>query len=138
MKRTHGMSGTCEYKIWKGIKKRCLNSAYVEFYNYGGRGITVCPEWVASFEAFLADVGPRPTPEHSIERRDNSRGYEPGNCVWATPAAQSRNTRRTRLLTFNGETLPMKDWAERRGIGYTTLANRLNRSGWTVEEALTR
>lgn len=134
--RTHGRSASPEYQIWKGMKKRCLNPAATAFKNYGGRGIGMAREWIDSFEAFLSEVGARPSPAHSIERKDNSKGYEPGNCRWATRAEQSRNTRRTHLVSYDGVELPMKDWAAKAGINYTTVANRLNRDGWTVEDAL--
>jgi hypothetical protein len=86
-----------EYKAWGGIKRRCYNPSDREFHNYGGRGITVCDRWRDSFDAFLADVGTRPSPRHSIDRIDNDRGYEPGNVRWATRETQERNKRTTRL-----------------------------------------
>jgi len=75
------------------MKTRCENPACAAYARYGGRGITVCARWRDSFEAFLADVGPRPSPRHSIDRKDNDKGYEPGNCRWATPSEQNANQR---------------------------------------------
>jgi hypothetical protein len=94
--RTHGLSHTSEYKIWKGIHKRCLNSSDTSFNRYGGRGISVDPSWL-DFESFLRDVGPRPSTLHSIDRIDNDGPYAPGNVRWATPAQQSNNRRPRRI-----------------------------------------
>lgn len=94
--RTHGMAGTPEHKVWKGIIKRCTNPNSQDFAEYGARGITICPEWRNDFARFFAHIGPRPSPSHSIDRIDNNRGYEPGNVRWSTPAEQSNNRRRRR------------------------------------------
>lgn len=106
------------------------------FENYQQRGITVCDRWRASFEAFLADMGERPKGT-SIERSDNSKGYEPGNCCWATRKEQARNTRRNKYLTFKGETRPLADWAELLDLNYSAVKQRINKLGWDVERAFT-
>lgn len=80
------------------MKRRCSEPKHVGWALYGGRGIRVCPEWMASFDAFYAHIGPKPSPRHSVDRIDNSRGYEPGNVRWATPKEQSRNRRPSFLL----------------------------------------
>ena len=85
-----------EYVSWHGMKRRCLNSNHQHFAYYGGRGITVDPAWMA-FSNFLADMGPKPTPKHSIERLDNAKGYCKENCVWATHTDQMRNRRSVKL-----------------------------------------
>ena len=79
------------YASWKSMKQRCLNSNCESWQNYGGRGITICAEWIASFEVFLADMGERPSRDHSLERLDNDSNYEPANCVWATRLEQAQN-----------------------------------------------
>lgn len=89
----HGLSTLPEYRCWSQIKQRCLNPNHSAYPNYGGRGIGVAPEWAASFEAFFADVGPRPSPQHSLDRIDNAKGYGPGNCRWTTWEEQARNRR---------------------------------------------
>lgn len=138
---THGSARkgkkTAEYRIWMGLKQRCTNRKQRCWPKYGGRGIKVCQRWLDSFENFLADVGPRPSNKHSIDRYPNNDGdYEPGNVRWATQKQQCRNTRRNRMLTFRGETLCMAEWAERLGVSQDVIECRINRNGWTVDEAL--
>jgi hypothetical protein len=96
-KRTHGRSGTPEYETWCRIRERCYNQRCSRYEIYGGRGITVCDRWLHSFENFLADMGERPSPKHSIDRIDVNGNYEPGNCRWATARVQARNQRKTIL-----------------------------------------
>lgn len=91
--RKHGGKGTTEYAIWKRMKQRCLDPNDKGYKNWGGRGITVCKQWQDSFPAFLQDMGPRPSKRYTIDRINNDGNYEPGNCEWATYAAQARNTR---------------------------------------------
>ena len=81
------------YAIWHGMRQRCLNPNHASWKNYGGRGIQVCERWRRSFADFVADMGPRPSPTHSIDRIDVNGNYEPGNCRWATPFQQSQNKR---------------------------------------------
>lgn len=103
--RTHGDSrrNPKEYRIWRNIKTRCTNDAVAGYVNYGARGISMCDRWNESYEAFLEDMGRSP-PGTSIDRIDNSRGYEPGNCRWATATTQARNTRtyKTNKVGFRG------------------------------------
>ena len=83
-----------EYHTWSNMKQRCLNPNRSDYARYGGRGITICQEWIDSYEQFLADMGRRPTLQHSIDRIDNDGNYEPSNCRWATLPEQRSNQRR--------------------------------------------
>ena len=105
------------------------------FRIYGGRGIRVCERW-KSYEAFFADVGARPSAEHSLDRIDTNGHYEPGNVRWATRREQNRNHRYHRWLTHQGETKMLAEWAEETGIGRSTIHLRL-KAGWSTERALT-
>lgn len=133
----HGMKSHPLYKKWCAIKTRCFNPNCKDYHHYGGRGIVICEEWRNSFAAFLRDMGERPTMQHTIERIDNSKGYEPGNCRWATRAEQTENTRQTRLITFCGVTLSLAKWAKRIGVSSGTLKSRIDDLGWSIERALT-
>lgn len=90
---TQGRKTTPEYHVWAGMKRRCFNPHDAAYKNYGGRGITVCARWQHDFAAFLADMGPRPSMAHSIERQNNNGNYAPDNCVWATAQEQVANRR---------------------------------------------
>lgn len=135
-RRTHGESHkTAEYKLWLSMRDRCNNAKNKKYSFYGGRGIRVCERW-NDYSAFLADMGRRPTPKHQIDRYPDQDGnYEPGNCRWVTCKENQRNRRSNRLVTFNGETLPVVMWAERLGLNYATMRDRFETM--TVERAIT-
>lgn len=138
----HGEAGqgrwSVEYASWCLMKNRCLCSSASGYVYYGGRGIKVCERWLNSFPNFLVDMGRKPTPQHSLDRYPDKDGdYEPGNCRWATRSEQSDNTRLTRLITFQGETLSIKAWSRRVGIPYNALYWRIEQ-GWLVEKAMTQ
>lgn len=111
-RRKHAASNTSEYHIWTTMKGRCYTPTSNRYHYYGGRGIKVCDRWRDSFENFLADMGPRPK-KQSLDRIDNDGDYEPDNCRWATQSEQCRNSRRSRRVTINGESLTAGDLASR-------------------------
>ena len=94
----HGMSLSPEHNAWAHMKQRCFNKNTQKYKLWGGRGITVCPQWLDSFEAFYADTGPRPSPKHSLDRINNDGNYEPGNVRWATHKEQNNNRRRSSVI----------------------------------------
>lgn len=139
---THGLSRKYpeEYKVWKGIRSRCYNTKAKNYKDYGARGITMSDSWAESFGQFLADLGPRPSPHHTVERGDNDGPYSKENCAWATREVQANNRRTNRMVELFGETMTLAEAVRRygaqRGISYQTALARLNR-GASAEVALT-
>lgn len=133
----HGMTGTPEHRAWINMLERCHNPANPGFKNYGGRGISVCESWQTSFDAFFRNAGRRPGDGYSIDRIDNSRGYEPGNVRWAQRAEQQHNLRKNVTLTFNGETLCVREWSRRTGIDHKVISRRI-RAGLPPESVLSK
>lgn len=131
----HGLSDTPTYGTYESMLTRCYNPHREGWKNYGGRGITVCDRWRASFENFLADMGERPA-GLTLERKDNDGPYSPENCIWATRSEQARNTRNTVWLNVGGERLTVSEAAREAGIKPVTLHSRL-RLGWDLTKALT-
>jgi hypothetical protein len=125
---------TLTYKKWCGMHRRCRGHNPKDIECYVEKGIGVCERWT-SFSNFLADMGECPI-GLTLDRVDNSKGYEPSNCRWASTKVQACNRSMARILTFNGQSLNLTEWARRIGIGQPTLSYRL-KSGWTVEKALT-
>ena len=181
----HGLKDSPEYATWHRMRRRCHDPDHPDYPTYGAKGIVVCPEWQQSFLEFYRAMGNRPSPLHSIDRKDNTKGYEPGNCRWATKEEQARNRpsfvlkvngktaaeaaaetglkaptlynrlrrglpdrealsttkfrtggKPPRLLTMDGQTLPLRTWARKMGIKAVTLRQRLD-NGWPVRRALT-
>lgn len=135
----HGLGGLesrpPEYTVWLGMRRRCNDPNEKSYHRYGGRGIKLCARW-DDFALFFADMGPRPSSGHSIERKDNDVGYQPGNCVWATAKEQAQNRRSNKLITFGGRTMPVSAWAEETGIPLGVVLGRL-RKGHSLKTALT-
>lgn len=131
----HGMCNTPTYIAWQDMKNRCLNSACRAYKNYGGRGITVCEQWM-DFRSFFADMGVRPDGTE-LDRIDNNAGYSAKNCRWISRKINNRNKRTTVLLSCLGRTQCLKDWAIELGIHPSSLKKRLIK-GWPLEVALTK
>lgn len=130
----HGQSRTKEYRTWLTMRQRCENPKNAAFQFYGGSGILVCERW-KEFENFRADMGEAPTPKHTIDRIAGTKGYEPGNCRWATYAEQNRNITRNVWVEIDGVSKVVQDWCKEFGIGRKTVETRV-RNGWDLIEAL--
>lgn len=132
----HGQTSTSEYHIWAAMIGRCMRPSDAGYGRYGGRGIAVCDRW-RDFSLFFEDLGPRPSPKHSLERLDNNGNYEPLNCKWATRLDQANNTRHNRHLRWNGRELTVAQWARELDVSYPVLRARLC-YGWCDECTLTQ
>jgi hypothetical protein len=120
---------------YASIIDRCHNPDCPAYYWYGARGIKMCEQWQFSPDSFIEDMGHPPTLQHSIDRIDCNGNYEPSNCRWATTEEQNNNTRRSKLITWEGKTQSVRDWAKEYNIGGRRLSERLKR-GWSMERAL--
>jgi len=143
MRKTHGMTAgkysavtyPSIYGVWKNMKQRCTNPNNPAYHRYGGAGIKLCKRWF-SFENFYADMGDRPKGK-TLDRIDNTKGYYPSNCRWATYKQQAVNSSRAVFVTVGKTTLCISDWCKKTGITYTVFKARRKR-GWSIEEALTK
>lgn len=129
---THGHAvgnGSSEYSSYSHMIKRCTNPKSKDYPRYGGRGITVCDMWLHSFEAFLMCMGKKPDPSYTIERIDTDKGYEPGNCIWATRREQNQNKSNIVYLTIEGQTKTMTEWSRdpRCTVNVATIHKRLKK-----------
>lgn len=130
-----------EYVCWLAMIQRCEYKNNKHYKDYGERGISVCPRWrngecgKTGYECFLEDMGRKPSLKHTLDRKENDGPYAPENCRWATRKEQARNKRSNRLVTYNGQTMPIVSWAEKVGISQKRLGTRL-RSGWSISRAL--
>jgi hypothetical protein len=114
------------YMVWASMKSRCQRKNNLDYHYYGGRGIKVCERW-QKYENFAEDMSPRPSPKHTLDRIDNDGNYEPGNCRWATPKEQHRNTRRNIFFVVDGVKTSATELCERHGINQWTLYSRIKR-----------
>lgn len=129
----HGMSNTPTHQSWAGMFQRCNNPKSKGFARYGGRGISICEDWLV-FENFMRDMGERPDGT-SIDRIDNDGNYEPSNCRWATQKTQTNNRSVTRTITANGQTLPLTEWSALIGVKPITLEKRV-KAGWSDHDVI--
>ncbi len=135
-KHGHAKTGkeSSEYRSWVDMRNRCSNQKHHAYKDYGGRGISVCERW-SEFDNFLADMGPRLSPKHSIDRINNNGNYEPDNCRWATIEEQNRNRRDLVWITYKGKTNHLSGWCKELGFCLQTIHCRLKR-GWSIEKSL--
>lgn len=134
-KRTHGMHLSSEYTSWAKMKSRCCDENSESYKHYGGRGVAVCERWLISFENFYSDMGPKPSPNHSLDRIDVNGNYEPSNCRWATVIEQANNTRRNRIMTIDGVTRRIDEWCLMTDVPRYLIWLRLKR-GWNEKDAV--
>lgn len=132
---SHGLAYTPEYRAWQTARNRCLDTTSPAWSSYGGRGITMHEGWIHNPAAFIAHIGKRPSPRHELDRKDNDRGYEPGNVRWVLRPKQSRNRRNNRLITFRGKTKTLSDWCAEFEKPIDTISWRLD-NGWSTKRAL--
>lgn len=125
----HGLTGSRTHNAWRASKERCANPKNKKYADYGGRGISMCDRWRSDFLNFLADMGVAPTPKSELDRIDNEKGYEPGNCRWATREDQMMNRRTTTLIADGDQRLTVKQFSERTGIPYQTVIWRIHKLG---------
>lgn len=135
-KPKHGLSYTPEYRAWQTMRLRCLNPANEAYPNYGGRGITVCARWLNDVAAFYADMGPKPSPKHEIDRENNDGHYEPGNCRWVLRKVNDRNRRNNHIVEVDGARRTISEWCEISGLPHSTVSKRLL-AGWPADRAVT-
>lgn len=119
------------YDVWRHMIQRCTKETHPDYHNYGGRGIKVCQRWLDSFENFLADKGIKPN-GLTLDRIENNGDYTPENTKWATYSEQLRNTRNSRMITYEGKTMCLTDWAKHTGLGKQTILGRIH-AGWPTE-----
>lgn len=137
VKHGHSIGGRMspEFRAWLAMVDRCERNTHPSYHRYGGRGIKVCAEWRQSFQAFYDYIGPRPSGDHSLDREDNDKGYEPGNVRWATRQEQGANRETARNLTLNGVTKTCAEWAREIGVSRAKIHQRL-KMGWPVQDVL--
>lgn len=134
-KTTHGKSRSKVWLAWRSMLNRCYRTKDPSYTDYGGRGIKVCPRWRKSFISFLEDMGEPPTKNHSLDRKNNNKGYSPKNCKWSTPMEQGANKRNNIRITIEGRTLTLSEWCRLNKINRPTAYARI-RHGWTPQEAV--
>lgn len=132
-KEMHGESDSVEYAIFRKMLHRCNNPANKDWHLYGGKGVRV--EWI-SFGDFLRDMGRRPSSRHSIDRKNSNGPYSKDNCRWATSQEQARNTSVNRLITADGITHCLAEWADITGLSRNCIEKRIDLLGWTISDAL--
>jgi len=126
------------YGTWGSIKSRCYNKNNKSYQSYGARGITVCDRWLGKdgFKNFMDDMGVKPTPNHTLDRIDNNKGYTPDNCRWADWKTQQNNRNNNKYYEINGVRKTLAQWCEQSTVKGSTVRMRLTAYGWSIERAL--
>ena len=127
-----------EYSSWTNMKGRCCNPKNRSYHDYGGRGITICDRWIESFENFYADMGPKPSPKHSLDREHVSGNYEPENCRWATAQTQLNNTRRNTYVIYENKQYTLAELARYLGLGYQSFVRFYRKRNLPLDQAIAR
>lgn len=135
-KNRHGLSHSSEHNVWMLIKGRCNNINNKAYKNYGGRGIKICDRWLYSFEAFIEDMGMRPSNKHSIDRINNNGHYEPSNCRWTTKKEQNNNRRDNLIIEYNGNCLTLSECCDMYNLKYKTVYSNLRSKRKTINEII--
>lgn len=138
--KKHMLSETKVYSEWTNMKTRCYNQRHTQYKDYGGRGIRICDRWINDVQAFYDDVSVLPyfgEKGYTLNRIDNDGDYEPNNVQWDSAMAQNNNKRNNYLISYNGETHTIAEWARMKSIPYSMLYQRITRLHWNVEKALT-
>lgn len=139
MAKTHGLTGTRIYAEWKSMKARCFTTTSKAYIRYGGRGITVCDEWLDNFQSFYDwAMSNGYSNILTLDRINNDGNYEPSNCRWVSRTIQMNNTSRNVFVTLNGETKTFHDWIRELNLTKQAIIDRVYKCGWSMEEALTR
>lgn len=134
-RKTFEYQGTSEYRTWSNMKNRCTNPNYELYHRYGGRGITICDEWLNDFEIFLKDMGKKPSKDYSIDRINNDLGYSKENCRWATKTEQANNTKNVLIIEINGVFKPLSYWCDEFKLNRATILKRIS-NGMSPQEAI--
>lgn len=133
----HNQSNSRLFNIWVNMRQRCTNEKNQKYHRYGGRGITVCNEWLHDFQAFYDwSMSHGYADDLTIDRIDNDGNYEPSNCRWITAKEQANNVSYNLIFEMNGKKQTLKQWSEDVGINYGTLYSRIYRNGWSFEKAI--
>jgi len=137
-------SSSVEHAAWAAMKARCCNPNHISYGRYKKLKVTVCPRWVNSYSTFLKDMGRRPSPKHSLDRRDNLQGYSKDNCRWATTKQQARNRSSNKPVRYLGRTMLLVEWVEfldlqsRLGVSAKLLHSRIYGNSWPLAKAFTQ
>lgn len=133
LSKTHGLSKSSTYSSWASMINRCTNKNIEQFQNYGGKGVSVCKEWL-NFENFLSDMGVKPSKDHQIDRIDNNGNYEPSNCKWSTRIENCNNKSNNVKYNYKGEILSVTEISRRSGIVRSRISNWKNRSNYSQDK----